>query len=144
MPVKQDTLQEAIRKRPADPSRQRAQAARLTKMHATQVIKMDELRTFELGPQHTAQALTLGRIATLCAISGPIWITVEGEADDIWLQAGERIDVAAGKRVWLSAEHDHARFTVLTHGHFAKVGARAILAAVVARFTARASSIHSA
>ena len=105
---------------------------------------MDELRTFELGPQHTAQALTLGRPTTFCAISGPIWITVEGEAGDIWLQAGERIDVAAGKRVWLSAEHDRARFTVLTHGHFAKVGARALLVAVIGRFMARASSIRSA
>ncbi|HTJ95436.1 MAG TPA: DUF2917 domain-containing protein [Pararobbsia sp.] len=77
---------------------------------------MDELRTFELDETHIAQALTLGRAATISAVSGPIWVTIEGEADDIWLCAGQRIKVPAGRRVWLSADHEGARFTVQAHG----------------------------
>ncbi|CAM2143394.1 DUF2917 domain-containing protein [Pararobbsia alpina] len=81
-----------------------------------QVIKMDELRTFELDEPHLAQALTLARATTISAVTGPIWVTIEGEADDIWLYAGQRIKVPGGRRVWLSGDHDGARFTVQTHG----------------------------
>jgi hypothetical protein len=78
---------------------------------------MDELRTFELGAPHAAQAMVLVRDAAFCAVSGAIWLTIEGDSEDIWLQAGERIGLKAGQRVWLSAEHDRARFTVLTQSH---------------------------
>ncbi len=105
---------------------------------------MDELRTFELGSQHTAQALVLRRAGTLCAISGPIWVTVEGKPDDIWLQIGERIELGAGERVWLSAEHDDARFTLLTRGVFVGAGLGALWTAVMERLPARGSSIRSA
>jgi hypothetical protein len=100
---------------------------------------MDELRTFELGAPHTAQALTLTRGATFCAVSGQIWLTVEGEAGDVWLQAGERISFGAGKRVWLSAEHDRARFTVLTQSPVAASGSLAALTSTIGRFMSRFS-----
>jgi hypothetical protein len=100
---------------------------------------MDELRTFELGAPHTAQALMLAQDATLCAVSGTIWLTVEGEADDVWLQAGERIDLGAGKRVWLSAERDRARFTVLTQSHVTAPRWLTALAGAIARAISRTS-----
>ncbi|WP_158601870.1 DUF2917 domain-containing protein [Pararobbsia silviterrae] len=77
---------------------------------------MDELRTFELDEPQVAQALSFVRAATISAISGPIWVTIEGHADDFWLLAGHRIKVPAGRRAWLSAEHAGARFTVQSHG----------------------------
>jgi hypothetical protein len=97
---------------------------------------MDELRTFELDELHVAQALTLNRAATICAVTEPIWVTIEGELDDIWLFAGQRIKVKARRRVWLSADHAGARFTVQTHG--LRLGAdrwTGWLAAAAARLT---------
>jgi quercetin dioxygenase-like cupin family protein len=98
---------------------------------------MDELRTFELGAPHAAQALVLVRDAALCAVSGPIWLTIEGEADDIWLQAGERIGLKAGQRVWLSAEQDGARFTVLTQSQVSASGWLAAIAAALGKLMSR-------
>jgi hypothetical protein len=98
---------------------------------------MDELRTFELGAPHAAQALVLVQDAALCAVSGPIWLTIEGEADDIWLEAGERIGLKAGQRVWLSAEHDCARFTVLTQSHITASGWLAAIAAAFGKLMSR-------
>jgi hypothetical protein len=101
---------------------------------------MDELRTFELGAPHAAQALVLVHDAALCAASGPIWLTIEGKADDIWLQAGERIGLKAGQRVWLSAEHDRARFTVLTQSHVTASGWLAALAGALGKLMSRTAS----
>jgi hypothetical protein len=101
-----------------------------------QVTNMDELRTFELDEPRIAQALTFGRAATIRAVTGPIWVTVEGEADDVWLEAGQQIKVARGKRVWLSADVDGARFTV--RAHRPRVGVERwtrVLATLAARLT---------
>jgi Protein of unknown function (DUF2917) len=105
-----------------------------------QVIKMDELRTFELGAPRTAQALVLVQDAALCAVNGPIWLTIEGEADDIWLQAGERIGLKAGQRAWLSAEHDCARFTVLTQSPASASGWLAALAIALGKLMSRTAA----
>jgi hypothetical protein len=97
---------------------------------------MDELRTFELDEPHLAQALTLARAATISAVTGPIWVTIEGEADDIWLYAGQRVKVPRSRRVWLSADHEGARFTVQTHGR--RLGGdrwMGLLSAAAARLT---------
>lgn len=100
---------------------------------------MDELRTFELDEPHVAQALTPTRAATISAVTGPIWITVEGDIDDIWLGAGQRTKIGAGRRVWLSSEHDGARFTVHLHGRKASAdvwnGLIGMFAAAAARLT---------
>ncbi|CAB3786075.1 DUF2917 domain-containing protein [Pararobbsia alpina] len=101
---------------------------------------MDELRTFELGAPHAAQALILAQDATLCAVSGAIWLTVEGEADDVWLEPGEHIDLRAGKRVWLSAERDRTRFTVLTQGHVTAPVWLVALAAAIGKAMSRTTS----
>jgi hypothetical protein len=101
---------------------------------------MDELRTFELELPHRAQSLRLGRTATLCALDGPLWVTVEGDFADIWLQAGERVEIGAGQRIWLSAERNGARFTVLTRDYLAGIGLNAVFKAMFCRLRAGRSS----
>ena len=81
--------------------------------------------------------MVLVRDAAFCAVSGAIWLTIEGESEDIWLQAGERIGLKAGQRVWLSAEHDRARFTVLTQSHGTPSGALAALAGALGKLLSR-------
>lgn len=81
--------------------------------------------------------MVLVRDAALCAVSGAIWLTIEGDSEDIWLQAGGRIGLKAGQRVWLSAEHDRARFTVLTQSHGAASGWLAALASVFGKVLSR-------
>lgn len=97
---------------------------------------MDELRTFELDEPRIAQALSLARAATIRAVTGPIWVTVEGEMDDVWLEAGQQMTIARGTRIWLSADVEGARFTVRVHRP--RVGVERwtrVFAAVVERLT---------
>ncbi len=72
---------------------------------------LNEIRHYELEPGvcvaqfHPAG----GRIAV---VAGTLWLTLEGEAADYWLQAGDSLVLAPRQRAWLSAERGNARFQV--------------------------------
>jgi hypothetical protein len=62
------------------------------------LIEHYELRT----PRVVAVQLTAG--SDIRVMSGRLWLTLAGQADDIWLQAGEVLTLPVNGRLWLSAE----------------------------------------
>jgi hypothetical protein len=48
-------------------------------------------------------------VETLHVTNGRVWITVEGERDDYWLQAGESITVDAGRLIVIEADKVDSR-----------------------------------
>ena len=56
---------------------------------------------------------------TLQVTAGRVWITVEGELDDYWLDAGESISVAAGRLIVIEADKADSRVSLplLHEGH---------------------------
>ena len=65
---------------------------------------MREVRIFEMEHDEPAAAWRVARPSTFKAISGEIWLTVEGDSEDHWLATG-RVDrtAAPGRWVWISA-----------------------------------------
>lgn len=41
---------------------------------------------------------------TLQVTSGRVWVTISGQSDDYWLNAGDYLNVAAGSRMVLEAD----------------------------------------
>jgi hypothetical protein len=83
---------------------------------------MREIRRFELD----ALECISRRVAATCAIeveAGRLWITIENDPVDYWLEAGQRLELPARARLWLSAEANGARLKVIDQrsGHVALV-----------------------
>lgn len=62
------------------------------------LIENYELRT----PGVLAFELMAG--SEIRVVTGRLWLTLEGFAEDVWLQAGEAWALPANGRLWLSAE----------------------------------------
>ena len=62
------------------------------------LIERYELRT----PRVVAVQLTAG--SDIRVMSGRLWLTLAGQTDDVWLQAGEVLTLPVNGRLWLSAE----------------------------------------
>ncbi len=54
----------------------------------------------------TARSGITSRRQTLQIVSGSVWLTVEGEAQDYWLAAGDTFDVTPDRLVVMEADHD--------------------------------------
>lgn len=56
---------------------------------------------------------------TLQVTAGRVWVTVEGDLDDYWLQAGESITVNAGRLIVIEADKVESRVNLplLHEGH---------------------------
>lgn len=64
---------------------------------------MRHIQHYELDAQQCELFETTAN--TIVSIeAGVLWLTIEGEAADHWLAAGESIEIDAARRVWLSAE----------------------------------------
>lgn len=64
---------------------------------------MYQIETFELSTSRVA----LFRLKAGCVIrvtQGRLWLTQQGQADDIWLRTGERWTVPVNGVLWLGAE----------------------------------------
>lgn len=64
---------------------------------------MYQIEHFELS----ATRATTFQLKTGCVIrvtSGRLWLTVQGDHNDVWLQAGEHWIMPANGTLWLSAE----------------------------------------
>jgi hypothetical protein len=71
---------------------------------------MREIRTFELDQADLATKIAIARPHTLRVSRGLLWVTVEGEATDWWLSAGDRLELPGGATVWVSTDAAGGRF----------------------------------
>jgi len=71
---------------------------------------MREIRTFELDHTDQTTGIFIDRPHTLRVCRGMLWITIAGETADLWLSAGESIEVRAGATIWVSAAPGGGRF----------------------------------
>jgi len=73
---------------------------------------MRELRIFELDEPGQPVSWRAGYGQTVSAVAGRLWVTVEGNPHDIWLEPGAVLALPEGYRVWLSGDAPGARFTL--------------------------------
>ena len=73
---------------------------------------MQELRDFELDGSGRPVQWRAGSGERVIARAGRIWLTVEGEAADIWLLPGQSAALPADGKVWISGEESGSRFTL--------------------------------
>jgi hypothetical protein len=105
---------------------------------------MREIRRFELD----ADLCIARRVTSACELAvetGRIWLTIEGDACDHWLSAGERFMLPRGKHIWLSAETGGARLRVVESGGAPpsrlQLGSRAVFRRLRARTIMGASQL---
>jgi quercetin dioxygenase-like cupin family protein len=70
---------------------------------------MREIRIFELEQDEPAAAWRADRAVVLKVVSGEIWLTMHGDAEDYWLRAGETFELPRGTFARLSAGREKAR-----------------------------------
>lgn len=87
---------------------------------------MREIRIFELEQGEPVETWRLAQPMQLHVSEGELWLTIDGDAGDYWLRAGDSIDLAGGVRVHVSAgTGTGAQDSLDTHG---RTGARFVLA----------------
>jgi quercetin dioxygenase-like cupin family protein len=73
---------------------------------------MREIRTFELEHGEPASAWRVAQPLAVNVLAGELWLTVEGDAEDYWLAAGESFELKRGVVAWLSAGRDGVRLSL--------------------------------
>jgi len=73
---------------------------------------MREIRTFELDRRDPPTRWVIDRPQTLRVTRGQIWLTIEGEADDHWLDAGASVELKPYTTIWVSGTKDASWFSV--------------------------------
>lgn len=73
---------------------------------------MREIRTFELEHGEPATAWRVDQPLLVDVMAGQVWLTVEGDAEDYWLAAGESFELQRGAVAWMSAGRDGARLSL--------------------------------
>ncbi len=73
---------------------------------------MREIRTFEMEHDEPATAWRVPRPLVVTVTAGQLWLTVEHDAEDYWLEAGQSFVLPAGTRAWVSAGREGARVNV--------------------------------
>ncbi|SAK67185.1 hypothetical protein AWB77_02593 [Caballeronia fortuita] len=96
---------------------------------------MREIRTFELDGHGAPTRWVIDRPQTLRVTGGRIWLTVEGSADDYWLDAGASVELKPFTTIWVSATADASWFSMSSDS--TRSGARRLSEIVRACFTRR-------
>ena len=73
---------------------------------------MREIRTFELDRRDAPTRWVIDRPQTLRVTRGQIWLTIEGEADDHWLEAGASVELKPWTTIWVSGTEDASWFSL--------------------------------
>ncbi|MGN6232883.1 MAG: DUF2917 domain-containing protein [Trinickia sp.] len=89
---------------------------------------MREIRTFEMGYDEPATAWRVDRSLVVEVARGTLWLTIEGDAEDYWLDAGESFLLPAGARAWIGSGRGDVRLIVVGAGTRRDVGLQAALA----------------
>lgn len=63
-------------------------------------------------PCGACRAIHVARGGVVMALEGRVWMTVEGDAEDYWLQPGEALPLAPGERARISGWREGVRFEV--------------------------------
>lgn len=101
---------------------------------------MREIRTFELDRCDAPTGWFIDRPQTLRVTRGQIWLTIEGEAGDFWLDAGASVELKPYSSIWVSGARDGSRFSLAS----ASTPARSVGEIVRAWFARRTLSPHIA
>jgi hypothetical protein len=73
---------------------------------------MREIRTFELDRRDAPASWVIDRPQTLRVTRGQIWLTIEGKADDHWLEAGASVELEPYSTIWVSGSRDASWFSL--------------------------------
>jgi hypothetical protein len=73
---------------------------------------MREIRTFELDRRDAPTGWFIDRPQTLRVMRGQIWLTIEGETGDFWLDAGASVELKPYTTIWVSGVQDESRFAL--------------------------------
>ena len=73
---------------------------------------MREIRSFELDRRDAPTRWVIDRPQTLRVTRGQIWLTIEGEADDHWLDAGASVELEPYTTIWVSGTADASWFSL--------------------------------
>ena len=73
---------------------------------------MREVRTFEIEYGEPAAHLRVARPLIVEVEFGRLWLTIEGDAEDYMLDAGQTMRLPRGTRAWVGAEGGDARLSV--------------------------------
>jgi hypothetical protein len=110
---------------------------------------MVRIEHYELASPR-AVALYLGTGSTIRVSSGRLWLTVQGQPQDVWLQAGEGFTLGSAGTAWLSAE-PAAQFQVAWSvrqpwrwSAAASPGLWRVICALPPRFAARHAALNGA
>lgn len=77
---------------------------------------MREIRTFEMRHDEAATAWRVADPLIVEAAHGTLWLTIEGDAEDYWLQPGQTFLLPAGVRAWIGSGQGDVRITVTGAG----------------------------
>jgi hypothetical protein len=73
---------------------------------------MREIRSFELDRRDAPTRWVIDRPQTLRVKRGQLWLTIEGEAGDHWLEAGAFVELKPYTTIWVSATADASWFSL--------------------------------
>ncbi|MGN6667776.1 MAG: DUF2917 domain-containing protein [Trinickia sp.] len=73
---------------------------------------MREIRTFEMGYDEPATAWRVDRAIVVEVAHGALWLTIEGDAEDYWLEPGQSFLLPAGARAWIGSGRGDVRLAV--------------------------------
>ncbi len=77
---------------------------------------MREIRTYEMGYDEPATAWRVDRALVVEVAHGALWLTIEGDAQDYWLDPGQSFLLPAGVKAWVGSGRDDVRMTVTDAG----------------------------
>ncbi len=75
---------------------------------------MREIRTFELDRRDAPTRWVIDRPQTLRVTRGQVWLTIESEADDYWLDAGAAVELQPYTTIWVSGTADSSWFSLVS------------------------------
>jgi quercetin dioxygenase-like cupin family protein len=89
---------------------------------------MREIRTFDIQYDEPATVWRAARPLVVEVEHGVLWLTIEGDAEDYWLDAGQSFLLPAGAKAWIGAGRGDVRLTVTSAGSLAALCRNAALA----------------
>lgn len=94
---------------------------------------MREIRTFEMNEHEPATAWRVASPLVITVTAGQLWLTIEHDSEDYWLEAGQSFELRPGARAWIGASRGTVHMTV-TRAERRKPSAKPPVGATAIRF----------